>query len=185
MIKQCCWRNHSVVKNNDNKWVEWKLFLDSVRIWNADLETKFPSSILRFSLLHWCRERLQSRQVWWNYGHILIGFILCISKPRWLILTNVSSWFYATEMIKSCRYITRIGNSIPLNDPEKQFSCFVWVAVFFFSFFWLFFFPANTAVSLRSLLLAAKRSWRQEARINGNSLMLAFLYPWKQNEEIN
>ena len=95
-------------------------------------------------------------------------------------LINLSERFiiiYATEMIKACRYITRIGNSIPLNDPEKQFSCFVWVAVFFFSFFWLFFFPANTAVSLRSLLLAEKRSWRQEARINGNGLMLAFLYP--------
>ena len=57
-------------------------------------------------------------------------------------LINLSERFiiiYATEMIKACRYITRIGNSIPLNDPEKQFSCFVWVAVFFFSFFWLFF----------------------------------------------
>lgn len=57
-------------------------------------------------------------------------------------LINLSERFiiiYATEMIKVCRYITRIGNSIPLNDPEKQFSCFVWVAVFFFSFFWLFF----------------------------------------------
>ena len=56
-------------------------------------------------------------------------------------LINLSERFiiiYATEMIKACRYITRIGNSIPLNDPEKQFSGFVWVAVFF-SFFWLFF----------------------------------------------
>lgn len=55
---------------------------------------------------------------------------------------NLSERFiiiYATEMIKACRYITRTGNSIPLNDPEKHFSCFVWVAVFFFSFFWLFF----------------------------------------------
>ena len=43
-------------------------------------------------------------------------------------LINLSERFiiiYATEMIKACRYITRIGNSIPLNDPEKQFSCFV------------------------------------------------------------
>ena len=95
-------------------------------------------------------------------------------------LINLSERFiiiYATEMIKACRYITRIGNSIPLNDPEKQFSCFVWVAVFFFSFFWLFFFPANTAVSLRSLLLAEKRSWRREARIGGSIRRLAFLYP--------
>ena len=95
-------------------------------------------------------------------------------------LINLSERFiiiYATEMIKACRYITRIGNSIPLNDPEKQFSCFVWVAVFFFSFFWLFFFPANTAVSLRSLLLTEKRSWRREARIGGSIRRLAFLYP--------
>ena len=95
-------------------------------------------------------------------------------------LINLSERFiiiYATEMIKACRYITRIGNSIPLNDPEKQFSCFVWVAVFFFSFFWLFFFPANTAVSLRSLLLAEKRSWRRGARIDGSIRRLAFLYP--------
>ena len=52
-------------------------------------------------------------------------------------LINLSERFiiiYATEMIKACRNITRIGNSIPLNDPEKQFSCFVWVAVFFFQF---------------------------------------------------
>ena len=57
-------------------------------------------------------------------------------------LINLSERFiiiYATEMIKACRYITRTGNSISLNDPEKHFSCFVWVAVFFFSFFWLFF----------------------------------------------
>ena len=57
-------------------------------------------------------------------------------------LINLSERFiiiYATAMIKACRCITRIGNSIPLNDCEKQFSCFVWVAVFFFSFFWLFF----------------------------------------------
>lgn len=86
-------------------------------------------------------------------------------------LINLSERFiiiYATEMIKACRYITRTGNSIPLNDPDKQFSRFVWVAVFFFSFFWLFFFPSNTTVSLRSSLLAAKRSWRREARIDGS-----------------
>ena len=60
-------------------------------------------------------------------------------------LINLSERFiiiYATEMIKACRYITRIGNSIPLNDPEKQFSCFVWVAVFF-QFLLAIFFPAN------------------------------------------
>ena len=63
------------------------------------------------------------------------------SNPDWIhsvcfdaALINLSERFiiiYATEMIKACRYLTPIGNSIPLNDPEKQFSCFVWLQFFF------------------------------------------------------
>lgn len=138
MIKQCCWRNHSVVKNNDNEWVEWKLFLDSVRIWNADLKTKFLFSILRYSVSHWCRERLslakssETRVKSDRIHSVRFEAALINLSERYIII-------YATAMIKACRCITRIGNSIPLNDCEKQFSCFVWVAVFFFSFFWLFF----------------------------------------------
>lgn len=55
-------------------------------------------------------------------------------------LINLNERFimiYATKMIKACRFITPVGNGIPLIDPEKQFSCFVWIE--FFSFFWLFF----------------------------------------------
>lgn len=80
-------------------------------------------------------------------------------------LINLSERFiiiYATEMIKACRYITRIGNSIPLNDPEKQFSCFVWVAVFFFSVSFGYFFPSE--YSRVSLLLAPRRETFLAAR---------------------
>ena len=79
-------------------------------------------------------------------------------------LINLSERFiiiYATEMIKACRYITRIGNSIPLNDPEKQFSCFVWVAVFF-SVSFGYFFPSE--YSCVSLLLAPRRETFLAAR---------------------
>lgn len=65
-------------------------------------------------------------------------------------------------MIKACRNITRIGNSIPLNDPEKQFSCFVWVAVFFFSVSFGYFFPCEH--SRVSSLLAPRRETFLAAR---------------------
>ena len=86
-------------------------------------------------------------------------------------LINLSERFiiiYATEMIKACRYITRIGNSIPLNDPEKQFSCFVWVAVFFFQFFLAIFFPceysrvSSLPAPRRETFLAARSENRRQ-----------------------
>ena len=180
MIKQCCWRNHSVMKNNDMK---------GVLGFRANLECRFGNKVfvLDFCVIPCCigvgkdcslakssETRVKSDRI----HSVRFEAALINLSERFIMI-------YATEMIKACRFITRIGTSIPLNDPEKQFSCFVWVAVFFFSFFWLFFFPANTAVSLRSLLLAEKRSWRRGARIDGSIRRLAFLYPWKQNEEIN
>ena len=162
--------SYSVVKNNDMK---------GVLGFRANLECRFGNKVfvLDFCVIPCCigvgkdcslAKSSETRVKSGRIHSVRFEAALINLGERFIII-------YATEMIKACRYITRIGNSIPLNDPEKQFSGFVWVAVFF-QFLLAIFFPANTAVSLYSLLLAAKRSWRRGARIDGSIRRLAFLY---------
>ena len=158
MIKQCCWRNHSVMKNNDMK---------GVLGFRANLECRFGNKVfvLDFCVIPCCigvgkdcslakssETRVKSDRI----HSVRFEAALINLSERFIII-------YATEMIKSCRCITRIGNSIPLNDPEMQFSCFVWVAVFFFfSVSFGYFFPCE--YSRVSLLLAPRRETFLAAR---------------------
>ena len=52
----CAWQR----EKQQNKLVEWKAFVDTVRIKSADLKINFCSSVLRLSVLPWYRERPQT-----------------------------------------------------------------------------------------------------------------------------
>ena len=47
-------------EKQQNKLVEWKPFVDTVRIKSADLKINFCPRVLRLSVLPWCRERTQT-----------------------------------------------------------------------------------------------------------------------------
>ena len=57
-------------EKQQNKLVEWKAFVDTVRIKSAELKNNFCSRVFRLSVFPWCRERPQTAICCKLYGRL-------------------------------------------------------------------------------------------------------------------
>ena len=134
MIKQCCWRNHSVMKNNDMK---------GVLGFRANLECRFGNKVfvLDFCVIPCCigvgkdcslAKSSETRVKSGRIHSVRFEAALINLGERFIII-------YATEMIKACRLKLVSEIASPWMILRSNLAALFGLQFFFFSFFWLFF----------------------------------------------